>query len=409
MKKIAMTMCILAMATCGFAQKKNVSAAEGKLYEPTDYNGAKNLIEAAMQDPTTSNQAKTYWIASQVYTKLYEEQDVKMNGQLDYDVNLMTESLIKAVDACNKVAELDVLPNEKGQVKPKYTKQLPSKVDKLSKSLFNAGAVNYQKENYKQAVELWNKYIDMADYPMAQSLNMKKDTLFNLTKYYTIDALAKLNNDNIDATSIKYMNDLKEDPKYSKTMYEWLYSTYSKKGDSDKAVNTLKEAIKKFPEDNSYFIGSLINYYVEQKRDNEALAYADEAIASNPKDAQYYLIKAQVYLQKENFDKAIGVAKEAIAVQPENFNANYYCGYSYIRKAEAAMDAANKIKDNNKYKAAKNMANEQFKNSIQFLEKARAIDPTDESNLQLLKSAYYRIGNGDKYSEIDAEIKNLHK
>ena len=77
MKKIVMTAFMLAIATCAFSQKKNVSGAEGKLYEPVDLPGAKNQIELAMADPSTANQAKTYWVAGQVYFKIYEDEAKK--------------------------------------------------------------------------------------------------------------------------------------------------------------------------------------------------------------------------------------------------------------------------------------------------------------------------------------------
>jgi len=407
MKKIAITVFALALATCGFAQKKNVSNAEAKLYDPVDYAGAKKLIEAAMEDPTTSNQAKTYWVASQVYFGLFSEQGTKKDMNQEYDIDDMSNNLIKAVDAYKKVAELDAMPNEKGQVKPKYAKQITQKLNVGADCLFNTAADNYFKQKYGQAVALWSKYIDLADSPAAEKLNLKSDTTYNQVKSYIIDASVKKNDGEFDAIALKYMEDLKADPKYSRAMYEWSYQAYSKKGDSEKTINTLKEAIKKFPNDNSYFVGSLINYYRENNKDAEALSYLDEAIASNPKETQYYLIKAQIFLRKENFDKAIECSKQAIGIQADNFNANYFCGYSYIRKGETAMDAAGKIKDNTKYKKAKDLALEQFKTAVTYLEKARSIDAKDVDNLNLLKNAYYRLGNGTKYNEIDDQIKKL--
>lgn len=398
MKKIAITVFALALATCGFAQKKNVSNAEAKLYDPVDYAGAKKLIEAAILDSTTANQTKTYWVASQVYYGLYTSEN---------DIEAKSENIIKAVDAYKKVAELDVLPNEKGQVKPKYAKQINSKLQLGADCLYNTGVDSYLQQKYGQAVTLWSKYIELADSPVAEKLNLKSDTTYNQIKSYIIEASVKKNNGDYDATALKYMNELKSDPKYARSMYEWSYQAYEKKGDSQNVISTLKEAIKKFPNDNSYFVGSLINHYRENNMDTEALAYVDEAIAQNPKDVQYYLIKAQIYLRKENFDKAIESSKKAIEVDPNNFNANYFCGFSYIKKGEAAMDVANKIKDNAKFKKAKDLALEQFKNSITFLENARSVNPNDVDNLSLLKTSYYRLGNGTKYNEIDALIKKL--
>ena len=116
MKKIVMMACMFAVATCAFSQKKNVSGAEGKLYEPVDLPGAKSQIELAIADPTTANQAKTYWVAGQVYFKIYEEESGKKMMKTPYDQKVMNENLIKSIDSYIKCADLDVKPNEKGKI-----------------------------------------------------------------------------------------------------------------------------------------------------------------------------------------------------------------------------------------------------------------------------------------------------
>ena len=151
----------------------------------------------------------------------------------------------------------------------------------------------------------------------------------------------------------------------------------------------------------------MINYYLDNKKDAEAIAYVDEAIAKDPKNPQYYLIKAQLFVRQEAFSKAIDMSKKAIELDAENYDANFYCGFSYVKKAEAAMDKANNIKNDAKHKQAKRLAIEEFKKAIPYLEKARSINPKDTSNLNLLRTSYYRAGNGEMYNKIDKELKAL--
>lgn len=404
MRKIAITVFALAMAVCGFAQKKNVSGAEGKLYEPVDLDGARTMIEQAMKDPTTINQAKTYWVAGEVYSKIFEKQDINRQTNQSYSQKLIGEALVNAVDAYKRCYELELLPNEKGKVKQKYSKTIPDKIETLSKYLINAGLSDYNAGDYGAATDLWAKYIEIADYPFMGKANMKADTTYNEIKYYTINSGSKAGGK--DALVQKYMEDLKGVEKYSETMYEWLYASYEKEKNQDKMVSTLKEAISKFPK-NKYFIGSLINYYLENKKDAEAVAYIDEAIAKDPKNPQYYLIKSQLYVRQSKFDQSIETSKKAIEIDPNNFDANFYCGFSYVKKAEDAMMKANNIKNDAKHKQAKKLATEVFRKAIPYLEAARKINPKDANNLNLLKTSYYRVGNGEMYNKIDKELKNL--
>ena len=192
MRKIVMTALMLAIATCAFSQKKNVSGAEGKLYEPVDLPGAKAQIELAMADPSTANQAKTYWVAGQVYFKIYEDEFKKKAMNASYDQNIMDENLLKSVDAYIKCADLDVKPNEKGKIKPKYQKEIKSMLKQYTNYLVSDGLENFNKKNYESAVNLWGKYLDMPKVPVMQSENLKADTMYNEIKFYTVHAASSI-------------------------------------------------------------------------------------------------------------------------------------------------------------------------------------------------------------------------
>lgn len=407
MKKIVMTALMFALAaTCAFSQKKNVSGAEGKLYEPVDLPGAKNQIELAMADPTTANQAKTYWVAGQVYFKLFEAESGKKSLGQSFDQNIIDENLVKSVDAYIKCADLDVRPNEKGKIKPKYQKEIKNNLKLYSNYLVNEGLANFNEKDYEGAVNLWGKYLDMPNVPILQGENLKADTLYNEIKFYTIHAASNVpSKKNV---SIKYMEELKNDNYKAETMCEWLYEAYKAAGDTAKFVKTLQYGIDKFPS-NKFLMGSLINYYLESNKEAEALNYLDAAIAKDPKNPQYYLVKGEMYLKQSKFADAISICEKACAIDPSSFDAQYYTGFAYIKNAEGIDQAANDIKNKNKYLAQKKVAKSEFGKAIPFLEKARTLKPEDVTNLNLLKTAYYRVNNGAKYSEIDKLIKNLNK
>ena len=68
----------------------------------------------------------------------------------------------------------------------------------------------------------------------------------------------------------------------------------------------------------------------------------------------------------------------------------------------------NNIKNQKKYLAEKKKVKAEFGKAVPFLENARKIKPEDVTNLNLLKTAYYRVGNGAKYKEIENVIKKLN-
>ncbi|HOI27271.1 MAG TPA: tetratricopeptide repeat protein [Paludibacteraceae bacterium] len=406
MKKIAISLMMLAVAASGFSQKKNVSKAESALWNPIDLVTAKTSIEAAMTDPSTAKWEKTYYIAGNVYYAYYEEEEKKRLLGQPANQAVKNEYLVKAIDAYAKAAEYGQMPDEKGKVKPKYEKEVKANLEKYGKYLINEGLYNYNQSDYKTATNLWRKYLEIPSYPIMKNVGMEKDSLYNEIKYYSVDAANRV--PELKPIAVKYMEELKDAGYKAESMYEWLSDEYKGKDDA-KYVKTLQEGMKKFPK-NSYLMGSLINYYIFSKKVDEAIAYIDEAIKNDPKNAQYYAVKGNLLLQaKKDYDASVAAYNQAAQLDPQNFLAQSGLGLVYVSKAEEINDKASSIKDNKKYQVERNRAKDEFIKAIPYLEKAKSINPKDIDNLRVLRAAYLRADKGAEYNKIDAEIKELEK
>jgi len=410
MRKIVFSVTMLAIALSGFAQKKNVTRAEDKLYEPTESNlkSAQADIEAAMKDPTTADQAKTYYVAGQVYYKFYEEEEKKRLGGQTANQSIKDEYLIKAIDAFAKAAELDQKPDEKGKVNPKHTKDLKRNLETYSRYLINEGLNNYNEQNYAKAVALWGKYLEVPFFPIMKSAGMEKDTLYSEIKFYAMSAA--INVPELRPTAVRYMEELKDAGyKEQQKIYQWLYDEYKAANDTVKFLKTLQDGLKKFPDD-MYLMGNLINYYIYSNKTKEAVDYLDNAIKSDPKNPQYYAIKGNLLLNGEkNYDGAIKLFSDAAELDPSYVLAQAGLGLVYVTRAEEISNSANAIKDNQKYNAERQRAKAEFEKAIPYLEKARTLKPDDVDNLRVLRAAYLRLERGKDYEKINAEIKKLEK
>ncbi len=406
MKKITLTALALSIAMGGFAQKKNVSSAEGDLIEPVNLQGAQTHIEAAMKDPTTANWAKTYFVAGQVYYKIYETEALKRQSGMEFSQDLMSENLSKAVDAYLKCGDLDQKPDEKGKVKPKYTKDVVKNLKSYADYLIAEGQEHQKKGENEKAVNMMTQYLNLANSDVLKSENLQANSMYNDVKFLVVNLSASLPEKR--QSMIQYMNELKAAGYKEETMYEWLSDAYAADKETDKMINILNEGIKKYP-GNKYLIGNLINYYLENNKEQEAILYLDAAIQKDPNNAQYYMIKGEMSIKKSKFDDAITNLKKACELDPENFNAQYECGLAYEKKGEEIFDAAKNIKDVKKYNVEKNKANEEYKKSLPYFEKAFKINNNDEMNLRFLRSVYYKLSMNDKYNEVDKLIKAMEK
>lgn len=151
MKKILIfTLCAAAAAgLC--AQKKVVDQAkklEGKSDRLTE---ARALIQEAIANPETANQANTYYVAGNIELKSYDGDilrlEINKNDASVSDAD-MADKLINAYRYYMKALELDSLPNEKGEIKPKHSKDIWSKLKGHATDFYKAGATKYSKQKY---------------------------------------------------------------------------------------------------------------------------------------------------------------------------------------------------------------------------------------------------------------------
>ncbi len=402
MKKYSVAVAMAALAMSAVAQKANIRDTENALYDPMDLVQAKKSIEPAMTNPETCNQAKTFNLAGKTYFLSYE--DIAKNGKKA--PSEVKDNLLKSVDAYFRAYDLDQKPNEKGKIKPMYTKEIKSKLNKLQEYLIGEGNNCYTSQDYKGAVALWTKYLEIPN--SAAMAGTPKDTIYNDIYFYAINA-ALLDEDLKQKEAITMMEDFKNvDHKEASKMYDWLYQSYIGAGDTVKAVNTLKEGIAKDP-NNKFLFGSLINYYISSKKVDEAIKYLDEAIAKNPKEIQYQIVKGNSLMQAKEYDKAVDAFNAALAIDANSFDAQSGIGAVYMMKGQDLYNEAGKIpvKQKAKYDAAVKTAKAEFQKAVEPLEKARTIDPKNYSNLQMLRSAYMQLNQGAKADAIQKEINNL--
>lgn len=399
MKKYSVAAAMVALSMGSFAQKANIKATDNALYEPVDLVEARKNIEPAMTHPETSNQAKTFNLAGKTYFLSYKELAGQKNPAIkDY--------LLKSTDAYFKAWDLDQAPNEKGKVKPAYAKEIKSKLTQLQEFLIGEGNNCYTSQDYKGAVALWKKYMEIPNSPAMAGT--PKDSIYNDIYFFTINA-ALLDEDLKKKEAVAMMEDFKNvDHKDASKMYDWLYQSYIESGDTVKAVSTLKDGIAKYP-NNDYLLNSLINYYVSSNKVDDAVKYLDEAIAKNPKNIQYYLVKGNSLMRAKEFDKAISAFNSALTVDSNNFEAYSGIGAVYMMKGQDLYNEAGKIpvKQKAKYDAAVKTAKAEFQKAVEPLEKAHSIDAKNFGNLQMLRSVYMQLNQGAKADAIQKEISNL--
>ncbi len=415
MRKSALCIALfLASFGMAFAQKSNVNKASNLLIaEPIDYEQARSLIAQAKEDPTTANDAKTWYVAGRIgYQQAYAQRNMWYLGQ-PIDAVVAGQGLTEMYENYVVADELDGLPNEKGKIKRVQRKKMMGDFKDLLDFYTITGSYLYQEGNYKEAYTTFLEYAKVVDLPMFNedpSNSIKVDSTYNQMKYFA--ALAALQVQMIDE-AIAVLEEVKEsDFSDNATVYVYLSDQYLiQKADTAKYLELMNEAVSRYPQ-SAELIGTLVNFYVNSGDYAKALEYMDDLLATDPKNKEYIGVKAELYTQQAEYENAKQILLECLNNYPDDPTLTFLLGRTWAFEGTDIHDEASYLDDASEYNAALLKANECFVTALEYFEKAKLVFDKNDSRygdmLQNMKVLYHRLQNTDKYNEIDAEIKNMY-
>lgn len=383
-----------------FAQEKAVKEAKkiAGAVNP-DFAQAEQLINGALTNPETKDQAETWNVAGFIQKRRSEKEMESAYLRKPYDTLQVYKS---ALDMCKyylKCDELAQIPNEKGKIKNKYRKTNAATIKGERGNLINGGIQFFNENKNKEALEYFGMYVSLPSQPMfAEDEELKADTLLPQIAYYASLAAMKME----DYPSVlKYAPLAQDDKEVGKYAMEFVSTALKAEGDTAKWIVSLQEGVKKYPE-HPFFFGNLIDYYSNSKKFDEAMAFADEMIAKDPSNPFNTYVKGYLYHNMEDYDKALEFYKKTIELSPDYAEAYSNIGLIYCLKAQDY--SAKATSDVNDPKYAEDMAKLKtfYEEAKPYYEKARQLKP-DQRELWLngLYRVYYNLQMGPEYEEIE--------
>ena len=144
------------------------------------------------------------------------------------------------------------------------------------------------------------------------------------------------------------------------------------------------------------YVGYVINACLNKKEYDKALGMIDKAIANDPDNAQYYVIKGILFDQEDIPADKRGNSREqfekAVEIDPYNPQAQFQLGFNYYKEACAIND--NAPADEQAYGK---IFFEQIKpimlKAVGYLEQSYNLNEENTDALKVLESAYYLIND----------------
>lgn len=406
MKRVLLTVALCVAASASFAQKKVVNEAQSIAKgSNADFGEARTLIKGALENPGTKDDAKTWYVAGFIEDQQFNAERAKQILGQQPNEPVMYEALYGILPYFQKAYELDQLPNEKGKVKPKYTKDIKSILSANHVYLFNGGAYYFDKQEYKKAYDFFNQYVEISELPMfAGTQTAEKDSTFMTVQFYAA-AAASLAKDS--RLAIAALERAKNTPYRQYDVYQYLCYEYGEARTAQDSVmleKTFEEGMQVFP-DSAFFLNNLINTYIYSNRNEKALEMLNVAIQKNPNDANLYNVMGRVYetglKDYANAEKNFQIALEK---DPNLTDALSNIGRIYYNQGVNKLSEANMINDSKKYQEELSMAKDLFKKALPYYKKAHEAEPEKMDNMIALRGIYYNLNMGPELEAIEAEM-----
>lgn len=330
MKKVVTFALCAAAVVSASAQKQAVSDAK-KLVGKTDkIEEARSLIKGAMENPETANDPFTYFVAGNIEWEAYDKaRTAQMINPEDPSVkpDQMIVQLLNGYDYYLKALPLDSLPNAKGQVKPKYSKDIANKLVSHVNDFFQAGANAFNaKMYYPEAYNAFMIFGDMQNLPVLAKTTLPVDDATRATAFFNAGLGAYSGNKVMDAADAFRKSrlagyDQPEGYIYELACWQNLAQDEAKAAEAQAHIYDIAKAGNdKFGTAQPVFLNNLVNCLVADNKNDEAMALIGEQLAANPDNAGLYALRGYVNVRSGKDVEAEADYRKAASFEDADFD-----------------------------------------------------------------------------------------
>lgn len=404
MKKFSLLGLCLATGLTLSAQADLVKEVEHALKESSpNYENVISRIQPALSDPSTAELAQPWYLAGKANFGLYDQlyiQESLGNTLSAADKSKAGHAIINGYESFFKAIPFDAVPDAKGKVKPKYTKEMVKTMKNNYSQLKNAGVFLFEAQDFKGAYDAWEIYVGL---PTNQLLgkdapNADPDTIVGNMMYYQL--LAALSAD-MNAEALAKVAQIEKTGYQNMDVYVYGIEAARRLNDTIAMAQLAQKGYDIYGTQNIQFIGQLINQKLSENDFAACQGLCEKAIAATNDDkikSQLYDILGIVYEQQDKVDDALNCFDQAIALDPE-------IGKNYYDKARMIYNKAVRLDEDESLAERNDKVKPLLLEAADLFQKAYGLDEDNLSNIpSILYRLYYRLGEG--YEAQTEEWKN---
>ncbi len=391
MKKVMILLAVLLTANVMMAQKKD--RTDAFMYNKNgQYEKAMVSIDKCINHPQflgmkPNEQSQAWLYRAAIYQNIIQSDDENLKAKAPNALEIVYESLMKCLE------------NESFCSDQQNQMEIGMRIASVMTSYYTQGADAYNNGQFAEAAPLFKKAYDIAaslggGEQASEMLNLAATSALRAGEYNT---------------ALEYFTELKNNGNETAEIYRHLAACYNGLGQSEQAMAMINAGLEKDPSDANLILEK-VNAYLKEGKGADAIVDLEKLLELDPNNAQLLFVLGTIYGDETNkdvydSDKALQYYNQALAINPDYYDATYNVGVLYTTMANKYIEEANEITGFSKAEIAKydgliEQANELLRTGMPYLQRAYETQPTDDVK-NVLRSIYVKLNMTEEVKALD--------
>lgn len=335
-----------------------------------------------------NDQSQAWLYRASIYQNIIQSGDEELISKVPNALEIVYESLMN----CMKNPEFLHDSQNKQEV---Y-----QRVGNVMNTYYTKGADFYNVGQFANAAPMFKKAYDIAKTLGSSDAN-------DMLNFAATSALRAEDY----TTALEYFTTLKNDGVDGVDVYKHLAACYNGMGNAEQAMAMINAGLEKNPGDAGLILEK-VNAYLKEGKGAEAVEDLNRLRELDPENAQLLFVLGTIYGDENNEDvydaeKARKFYEDALAINPNYYDAIYNIGVLYTTMANKYIKQANEItgiskKELEQYDGLMEQANELLRTGLPYLKQAYDAQPSDDVK-NVLRSIYVQLKMMEEAKALDGK------
>ncbi len=390
MKKVMILLAVLLTANVMMAQKKDRTDAymynKNGQYEKAMVSIEKCVNHEQFAGMKPNDQAQAWLYRAAIYQNIIQSGDEALIAKAPNALEVVYESLM------NCMKNPDFLEDNK--------QEIYQRVGSVMTTYYSKGADDYNAGKFAEAAPMFKKAYDIAKSLGSPDAN----DMLNLAATSALRA-GDYN------TALGYFTEVKNNGTETSDIYRHLAACYNGLGNAEQAMAMINAGLEKNPGDANLILEK-VNAYLKEGKGAEAVEDLNRLRELDPENAQLLFVLGTIYGDENNKDvydveKARKYYEDALAINPDYYDAIYNIGVLYTSMANKYIEQANEITgfskaEQEQYNSLIEQGNELLRTGLPFLQRAYEAQPSDDVR-NVLRSIYVKLNMMEEVKALDGK------